>query len=152
MEKWSEELRKNPENLNEILAKKIDDLKRDMAPFYFNYEPTDLQYGPVSWFEDVTWAYKNILVGIDMQEARSLLTGRSTSLEYLTYWDGVETSAISVTRDINKPGLWAQKYINFERAMHYLNTSSCLNMATCHQIRMKVIMENLMDKNSYMRF
>ena len=145
-------MRKKPENINEHLAEVIRDMKRDMAPFYFNYEPTDLQYGPYLWFKDVTWVYKNLLVGIDMQETRSVLTGLSTSMEHLTHWDGVETSLIDVTRDINKPWLWAQKYIDFERAMQNLNTSSCLNMSTCHQIRMKVIMENLIYKNSYMRF
>ena len=92
MEAWSEVMQKNPENLNALIATEIDGLKRDIAPYYFDHESSDSQYGPYYWFENITLAYKNILAGNDMQETRSMLTGLSSSMEDVTDFGEVQKS------------------------------------------------------------
>ena len=103
MEKWTEVMQKNNENLNAHIAKAIDGLKKDIAPYYFYHESSDSQYGPYYWFENITLAYKNILAGNYMQETRSMLTGLSSSMEDLSDFGGVQTSVISRRRKTNVP-------------------------------------------------
>ena len=134
MDKWLEEIRKYPTNLNAFVATEIDKVKRNIAPFYFDHESSSLQNGPGLWFHDVLQAYYNILAGNDMRETRSTLTGLSSYTEDADY-GLVETSVISLT---NVP-----KYMVFKNAMQNLNSTSCLNLAICHQDRMKVPMKNL---------
>ena len=129
---WLEEIRKNPEKLNTFVATEIEKVKRNIAPFYFDHKSSDLQNGPDLWLNDVKLAYKNILAGNDMKETRSTLTGLSSYTEDADY-GLVETSVISLT---NVP-----RYMVFRNAMQNLNYTSCLNLALCHQIRMKVSMK-----------
>ena len=129
-----------PENINAHVAKRIDEMKRLITPFYFDHESSDSQLGPYSWFEDVKLAYENILAGNDMQKTRSLLTGLSTSMKDVTDFGGVTTNVIEVKE------LRPQKYRDLDSAMHYLNYTSCFNLAICHQIRMKVCMQ-MTEKN-----
>ena len=147
METWSGIMQERPENLNAFVATKIDKIKRAMAPSYFDHEMSDLPNGPYLWFDDVTLAFKNILAGNDMQETRSLFTGMSTSVEDVTSFGTLATSIILVIRNINVPQLWPNKYLVFENAMQNLNSTSCLNLAICHQNQMKVRIDNLTDKN-----
>ena len=138
MESWSRWMREKPKNLNTFVAKEIDGLKKKMAPLYFDHDSSDIQNGPYLWFDDITLAYKNILAGNDLRETRSILTGLSTSVDDATFLRTVATSMISVTRSMNLPTLKKHKYKAFESAMEKLNSTSCLNMAICHQTRIKV--------------
>ena len=145
---WSEVMRKNPEKLNTFVEKEIDGVKKAMALSYFDHESSDLKNWPYLWFDDVTLAYKNILVGNNMQETRSILTGLTTSVHDWSQGT-IITNMISVSRNIRVPTLWPQKYTDYESAMQNLNSTSCFDLAFCHQIRMKVSTENLTDKDGH---
>ena len=146
MDVWSEVMRKHPENLNTFVEKEIDGVKKAMALSYFDHESSDLKNGPNLWFDNVTLAYKNILVGNDMQETRSILTGLLTLVQDVTLSGNVVTNYIEVKRNIRVPKLWPQKYMND------LNSTSCLNLAYCHQIRMKVSNKKLTGKDGQIFF
>ena len=135
LEKWSEELHQKPGNLKSYMLDKVAAMKQEIAPFYFNYE------SGYEWFQNVIAAYKNMLVGKDMQDTKAVMTG----LKHRVYdegdvgmWHGSATSVIDIY-PIRKGGkLKPQKYYDMEIAAGYLNNTFCLKLAICHQTYLKV--------------
>ena len=132
MAEWNEVLHENPGNLNKIVTKELDEIKNKMTPFYFDHKPLDSPYEPRSWYDVVLQTYKNILVGNDMQDTRAMLTGVATNVLDAS-WMGTAVDSMIDIREINP-----QRYIDYENAMGYLNTTSCLILATCHQMQIRV--------------
>ena len=143
LDTWTTEYQEKPGHSNTLLAKMMNEIKKEIIPFYFDRPSSHLSNGPELWFDDVTQAYINILAGNDMQETRSILTGMSTSIEDVSYFGEAATTVTVVERNIHESYLRPQKYVIFETTMQNLNSTSCLNLAICHQIRVKVGMEIL---------
>ena len=120
----------NPGYLNKFVSGEFDKMKNKMAPFYFDE--------PGSWYKNVTLVYKNILAGHDMHDSRAILTGLTTN-EFDASWMGnIVTHMLEIKEIYYVPTLKPQKYIEYESAMKNLNSTSCLNLANCHQTRTKV--------------
>ena len=134
MDSWSEAIRKSPVNFKTDEEAVFDRLKKNIAPFYFDHASSHLQNGPNLWYNDVKQAYKNILAGNDMQGVLSKLTGLSSYTEDVTDFGLTETSVISVTK--------VSKYMVVKDAMENMSKTTCLNLALCHQMRIKVCIEN----------
>ena len=104
-------MRQNPGNLKKYMLDQIDSIKQEITPFYFNHESFDSPNGPEMWFDDITWEYKNILVGYDTKEMKAIMTGRSSYEIEIDWLHPSVTSYVSVEK------LVPQKYHNIENAI-----------------------------------
>ena len=125
--------REKPGILDADVAERIDEMKRVIVRFYFDHEQADLRdpEAPMKWYADVTHAYNNLLVGNDMLEWRSTLTGLSTFWqplnEHLIGYEYVENSFTTVMEK--------EKYYSYlQNLLQDLNFTSCKMLASCNEV------------------
>ena len=145
-------LREKPENLGAHITKQIDLVKRVIAPFYMDHIDIDgelILRQSREWSDNVMHAYKNLLLGNDMQKFKSELTGFTTYTFPEPDVRTVQTSVKYIYKIIDLPNLdklRQSKYAYFENALRDLNITSCELLASCHKKRFKVCSTLLLGK------